>query len=76
MENLKDKQKCEICDGSFCYKRNLKKHVAIVHNYRVTNKDLKCGSCEKSFKLSDRLRKHIKTIHEGRRDNNKCDSCG
>ena len=63
MENLKDKQKIEICDGSFCYKRNLKKHVAIVHNYGVRNKDLKCGSCEKSFAHAGPLRKHIKNIH-------------
>ena len=64
--------KCEICDNSFYYPSDLKKHIHTVHE---GHKEYKCQSCGKSFSQPGSLKLHINAVH-GSHQNYKCESCG
>ena len=56
--------KCQICDSSLKSKRNLKNHIASVHERK---KPFKCIICDTSFTTKQSLKNHIASVHEGKK---------
>ena len=69
MEEVKTKNKCEICEKYFNTMANLRKHIDFVHSEGKINrkKNYKCD-------LAQSLNQHNDTVHEGKKDH-KCDLC-
>ena len=61
IQNTHDPNKCHYCEKSFAQKRNLREHIAGMHENR---KDFKCNSCDKAFAGKRLLHQHIVRVHE------------
>jgi uncharacterized Zn-finger protein len=55
--------KCNFCNTSFAFDKDLKTHKANVHDQK--NKTLKCSYCKDRFNNVLAIKKHISTAHEG-----------
>ena len=60
---------CEVCNGPFQSRKNLKKHM-IIHE---AIKTFKCDKCEMAFNRRNFLQRHIDTVHAEK--TLKCDQC-
>ena len=71
-DHLVDKcHKCDVCCTLFATERNLKKHIASVHEGK---KLFQCNICVVSFAQKSQLNRHTASIHEGKKAF-KCDIC-
>ena len=59
---------CNLCDQSFFALRDLKRHIAAVHNGK---KDFKCDICKKLFPSKFNLNRHIRDVHKKARNKEK-----
>ena len=62
-----EKDKCNICIVTFAQSANLKKHIASVHEKKITHK---CSICDTSFSRSSSLKSHTESVHEKKKDTN------
>ena len=51
---------CITCSKIFSTKRNLNRHIKIVH---LKEYNFSCDQCDKSFGLDQTLQRHVKTVH-------------
>ena len=52
---------CSVCPYNFCYKEQLDRHIAAVHEKK---KLFKCSLCPRKFGLEDHLNMHNAAVHE------------
>ncbi|XP_058839309.1 zinc finger protein 791-like isoform X2 [Topomyia yanbarensis] len=65
--------RCEMCEKRFPYKSSLTKHIVMVHERRLPERNLLCPYCPKLFNCKQNLQLHV-DIHEGNR-HFKCQFC-
>ena len=58
IESDADVLSCEACGHRAPRKRDLEKHIQLVHNPTFT-KNIKCKNCKKFYKTARTLRRHI-----------------
>ena len=77
-------ESCSQCDATFKQKKNLRAHLANIHDIdqmrerycEEKNKDIfKCEQCESEFAYKKTLMFHIKSKHEGNYSVYECDIC-
>ena len=51
--------KCKLCENTYKYKKDLKRHILTIHE----NFTIKCDKCGKEFKRKEYLKQHIKLDH-------------
>ena len=56
--------KCSICTKEYSTKKNLKRHLVIVHE---AGKSHICGKCDKKFGDRKELKGHVLSEHEGKK---------
>ena len=69
IKTYKNETKCPLCDSTFGYKMDMKRHVKAVHEGIKYN----CDQCEFHSGYTNLLRSHIKRVHELYR--HKCNLC-
>ena len=58
--HLNIKFQCDVCQQSFMFSRDLRRHVQSIH----TQKKWNCNICNKVFTLSNTLSRHVKSAHQ------------
>ena len=61
---------CSICNVTFLYKEDLKKHACVLHD----DKPFKCSECDLGFAKKVELKRHINSVHDGKKTF-KCSIC-
>lgn len=75
-KKLKHSNECDMCDGVYHSKQNLKEHKLRIHNSIVGSpmKIFKCTQCEKDYLRKVHLEAHINSKHSGIRPYS-CEVC-
>ena len=55
--------KCNVCYASFAQNRDLKRHMASVHEVK---KPFQCNICDVKFTVKSSLKNHMESVHEGK----------
>jgi KRAB domain-containing zinc finger protein len=77
-------EQCTYCDEKFKQKRDLRLHLASIHDVDQSREKygepcekevFKCGNCESTFGYKKNLNAHIRTKHKASVERFKCEEC-